>query len=97
MKNNVRTSGSGVTLKNIMGFDLFSDFFFLAITFGFIGKTLLGITVINVHSHIVKEHRIDIEVLTEMRKERIYGLLGVFFIAAEYIFELAYYSYFPFL
>jgi hypothetical protein len=71
-----------------MGLEIFTDLLFLSLTFSYTGKALLGITVINVHSHIVKEHKIDPRVLTYMRKEKVFGVTGVLFITLGYILEL---------
>ena len=71
-----------------MGFDIFTDLLFLSLTFSYTGKALLGITVINVHAHIVHETKIDTDVLNYMRKERIFGIAGVLFITLGYILEL---------
>lgn len=72
-----------------MGFTIFFDMLFWSVTFTFLGKALLGITVINVHAHIIKEHRIDSDVLSYMKKERYYGITGVVFITIGYLLELS--------
>ncbi len=64
------------------------DILFLAKTLEVIGKVLLGITVLIVHSHVIKEHKIDKDVLSSMRQARIPGILGIIFIIAGYIIEV---------
>jgi len=80
-----------------MGLDLLTDTLFLGLTLGVFGKVLLGVTVINVHAHIVHERKIDMDVLKEMRRERKLGILAVILILAGYVMELSYFSYLPFL
>ena len=78
---------------SIMGLDLLTDTLFWALTLGFFGKILLGATVINVHAHIIKERKIDQDVLKEMHRERKLGILAVLLILAGYILELIYFNY----
>jgi len=56
----------------------------LAITFDFVGKFLLGITVLLVHRRLGKEHKIDVKVLKALKKEQVLGILGILFIALGY-------------
>lgn len=79
-----------------MELTIFGDILLWSLTFSFVGKVLIAITVINVHAHIVKEHSIDMNVLTYMKKEKVYGLLGIFFITLGYILELSFLNYLPF-
>ena len=72
------------------------DMLFWGITFGVVGKILLGITVMLVHHKIVTEHKIDKVVLSEMRRESRLALAGVIFIAVGYILEITYFGYVPF-
>ena len=72
------------------------DLLFWGITLGFIGKVLLGVTVIRVHSRIVKEHHIDEVVLREMRIERLLAIGAVILIIIGYLFEITYFEYLSF-
>jgi len=76
-----------------MSLPILTDLLFLSLTFGYAGKALLGVTVINVHAHIIREHKIDVDVLTYMRKERVYGITGVLFITIGYVLELVFHGY----
>ena len=69
------------------------DLLFLGMTASLIGKILLGIAVINVHGHIAKEHKIDIEVVTAMRREQYFVLVGLLLIVAGYILEIIHFGY----
>ncbi len=60
----------------------------IAFTCGFIGKFLLGVTVLLVHQKIEKERGIDQPVLMEMKREQVVGILGLLFIIAEYSFHM---------
>ena len=78
-----------------MGFLIFTDLLFSGLTLSFAGKVLLGATVINVHAHIIKEHKIDGDVIKEMRRERKLGIFAVILIVAGYILELSHFNYLP--
>ena len=73
------------------------DLLFWGITAGFLGKVLLGVTVIRVHSRIVKEHHIDEAVIKEMKSEKLLAVAGIMLIVIGYLFEIAFYEYLPFL
>lgn len=68
------------------------NWFNLGLTLDTLGKVLLGITVLMVHRNIVKEHKIDIDVLRTMRREQALGILGILFIVAGYILQLLYHT-----
>lgn len=68
---------------------------FWGMTSGVVGKVLLGLTVMQVHWKIVKEHKIDNQVLSEMRRERNVALLAIIFILVGYIMELIALGYAP--
>ena len=70
------------------------DLLFWGLTIGITGKIIIGITVIRIHSKIVQEHRIDIVVLKEMRKEKNLAILGIIFMVVGYILESIFYGYF---
>jgi len=59
-----------------------------ALTFDFLGKVLLGIMAILVHKRIKKEHKIDKEVLKEMKLEQSVGILAIAFIVLGYVMHL---------
>ena len=79
-----------------MGIDLFTDALFWGLTLGFLGKIILGATVINVHAHIIKERRIDQDVVDEMHRERRFGIVAVVLILVGYILEMQSFGYMPF-
>ncbi len=70
------------------------DLLFWGITFGVIGKVLLGVTVIKVHAKIVTEHKIDGIVLSEIRFEKYLAILGIIFMVIGYLLEVRFYEYF---
>ena len=61
---------------------------FWGMTFGVVGKVLLGLAVVFVHHKVVKEHKIDRKVLTEMRRERNIALIGIALIVIGYFLEV---------
>lgn len=60
----------------------------LALTFDFIGKFLIGISVLLVHHKIFQDGRIDKLVLKEMKKEYSVAIIGLVFLTAGYIMHL---------
>jgi len=61
---------------------------FWGFTFALLGKLLVSMTVIMVHSKITKEEHIDGIVLMEMHREKAVALTGVAFMIIGYLLEL---------
>lgn len=53
-----------------------------------IGKIMVSYTAIRVHFRFWKEHKIDEQVFSEMRKEQIVGIIGIALIAAGFILQI---------
>jgi uncharacterized membrane protein YidH (DUF202 family) len=70
---------------------------FWGLTLGTLGKVLLAVGVIIAHSGIVKERRIDSEVLRGFRIEHTITILGLILIIVGYFMEIYFYGYTPFL
>lgn len=68
------------------------NLFNLGLTLDTLGKVLLGITVLMVHSYVLKEHKIDTDVLRGMKREQILGILGILSIVIGYILQLLYHA-----
>ncbi len=66
---------------------------FWGLTIGTVGKVLLAIGVIIAHSGIVKEQRIDPEVLRGFRVERPLSILGMILIVVGYFMEVYFYGF----
>jgi len=64
----------------------------IGITIGLIGKVLLGLSVILVHSKIAHEHRIDTVVLREMRRERNIAILAITLMIVGYAMEMVFFA-----
>jgi len=64
----------------------------LGLTIGTAGKIILGIGVLRVHMHILKEHKIDNVVLKSIRRERYVTFVGLLLILIGYILEVYFYS-----
>lgn len=62
--------------------------FNIGLTIDTLGKVLIGITVLMVHWHILKDHKIDDDVLRIMKREQILGASGILFIIVGYILQL---------
>jgi hypothetical protein len=65
---------------------------YVGITLGTIGKLILGIAVLRVHAHIIREHKIDAVVLSAMKRERYITAGGVFLILLGYVLEMLFYA-----
>lgn len=53
-----------------------------------IGEVLVGLAVILVHHRMLDEHRIDKKVLKDIRKEQIFGSLGIAMIITGYVLHI---------
>ena len=53
------------------------NWFNIGLTLDTLGKIMLGITVLMVHWHVVKEHKIDVDVLRAMKRERTLAVLAI--------------------
>ena len=61
---------------------------FIAGVLDVIGVVLIATVVFRVHGHVLKERKIDDDVLTSMKRERGYVLVGVALIILGYLLEL---------
>ncbi len=61
------------------------------ITLGTIGKLILGIAVLRVHVHILREHKIDNVVLKSLKREQVVTIFGLLLIVIGYAFEIFFY------
>jgi len=68
---------------------------FWGLTLGIVGKVLLAVSVIMVHGKIVHEHRIDKEVLVEMRQEKNLAIGAITLMLIGYVLELWTYGMIP--
>lgn len=73
------------------------DLLLIGMTLSMMGKVILGICVLSVHAKILKEHKIDGDVLSRMNHERYFAILGISFIIIGYLAEIASFGYFDFL
>lgn len=62
--------------------------FSVGLTSDTIGKILLGVTVLSVHWHVLKEHKTDKDVLRTMRGEQVLGALAILLIVVGYVLQL---------
>jgi uncharacterized membrane protein YidH (DUF202 family) len=70
---------------------------FWALTIGVIGKVLVVVGVLIAHSGIVKERKIDSEVLRGFKIEHTVTILGLILIIIGYFMEIYFYGFTPFL
>ena len=64
----------------------------LGLTLGVIGKVVLVIAVLRVHSGIAHEHKIDGVVIRAMKKEKWITIIGLALIILGYVLEMVFYS-----
>ncbi|MBI2888392.1 MAG: hypothetical protein HYY60_00890 [Parcubacteria group bacterium] len=56
-----------------------------------IGEIFIGLAVLMVHRHIMKEHKIDTDVLRTIKKERIVAVAGIFLILVGSLLQIIFY------
>jgi len=64
----------------------------LGLTIGTIGKVLLGVAVLRVHWHIAREHKIDQDVISIIKRERLITILSILALVVGYVLEVLFYS-----
>jgi len=57
----------------------------MPLTLEFIGTLLIGISVLRVHMHIKKEHKIDDDVIRSIKRERTITTFGLILITIGFI------------
>ena len=62
------------------------------ITFGTVGKLVLGIAVLRVHVWILREHKIDGVVLRSIKREQFVTFAGLLLILIGFVFEVMFYG-----
>ena len=62
------------------------------LTIGTIGKLVLGIAVLRVHVHILREHKIDDVVLKSLKKEQYVTAIGLALIVLGFALEILFYN-----
>ncbi len=65
---------------------------FWGITFGVFGKVLVVLAVLHMHHSLIKEHRIDKQVILTYHQERFLTFIGLILIVTGYIMEVYFYS-----
>lgn len=53
-----------------------------------IGDLIIAYVALSVHKHILKERKIDMDVLAYMKKERVIGYIGIALILIGYLLEI---------
>ncbi|MDF1498454.1 MAG: hypothetical protein P1P85_03845 [Patescibacteria group bacterium] len=64
------------------------DWYFVGFVFESIGEILLGIMIIVVHRHVLREHKIDEDVLKQMKREQVIGILAVVLMAMGFLLQM---------
>ena len=54
-----------------------------------IGEILLGAMVLIIHWHILKEHRIDVDVLRQMKQEQFLGIFAITSIIIGFLLQIS--------
>ena len=63
-------------------------------TASIIGEVFIGLAVLNVHRHIIKEHKIDKRVFKAMRREKTIATIGIILMVAGYFAQSYSHGYF---
>lgn len=71
---------------------MYMNLLLLGLTLGTVGKILLGVAVLRVHVHILREHKIDAVVLRSMKTEQIFTVIGLALIVIGYMLEVYFYA-----
>lgn len=64
------------------------DISLIAETLRFVGELTIAISVVRVHTHLLKEHRLDRDVYSIIRKEKVFVLLGVIALFIGFILQI---------
>lgn len=65
---------------------------FWGITFGFLGKLLLGIAVLRVHLAVLRERGVDGVVFRAIRNEEVLSIIAILLVIIGYFLEIYFYS-----
>jgi hypothetical protein len=65
---------------------------FWGLTLGVAGKILVVLAVLHMHHSMVKEHRIDRNVILSYRQERVLTFIGLLLISIGYFLEIYFYA-----
>lgn len=57
-------------------------------TLEFVGVILIAYMAIRVHSRVREEHKVDKKVVSEMNRERLFGMIGILFIILGYLLQI---------
>jgi len=57
-------------------------------TLRFIGEVTIAIAVLRVHTHLLKEHKLDRDVYTTIKREKLFVLVGVLAIFIGFILQI---------
>jgi hypothetical protein len=70
------------------------DLLYIGMTASIIGEVFIGLAVLNVHRHIIKEHKIDRRVFKAMKREKVIAMFGIILMIAGYLIQSYTYGYF---
>ncbi|MFQ5661866.1 MAG: hypothetical protein ACE5F2_01275 [Candidatus Paceibacteria bacterium] len=70
------------------------DLLHIGMTASIIGEVFIGLAVLNVHRHIIREHKIDKRVFKAMGREKIIAMFGIILMIAGYLVQSYTYGYF---
>jgi len=66
----------------------FQHIHIIAPTLTLIGDVMIAIVVLNVHTRVAEEHKIDNAVIRYMRRERTYVIIGIILILTGYALKV---------
>jgi hypothetical protein len=64
------------------------DTAFIGFTIDVVGKVLVAYTALRVHHRVWQEHKVDQKVFTEMKREQMYGIIGLILILVGFVLQI---------
>lgn len=57
-------------------------------TLEFVGVVMIAYMAIRVHSRVREEHKVDNKVVSEMKRERTFGVMGILLVILGYLLQV---------
>ena len=61
---------------------------FIGFTLDVVGKVMVAFTAIMVHRRFRKEHKVDERIFRAMRREQLFGIIGIIFIILGFLLQV---------
>lgn len=64
------------------------DIVFVGEVLSILGEVIIALVVFDVHRHVLKEKRIDADVLRTIRQERVYAAIGIILLVVGFVLRM---------